>query len=375
MLKKVMLPAIAGLILVPAIASSATVKELEERILKLEDEAMVSTEGVYDVNTRIDDQMVISGYTDVEFTSDSRSNKTDGFRLHHMSLFFEKSMGDKWRFFSEVEYEDAPKFEGEGKVSGADGGELLKASKGKIFLEAVNMTYLWRQELNLRFGRMFTPAGIWSVDHYPTFVPTQERPQHIRKIFPQNVDGAQAFGTVQMGTGFVNYDAYVGNGRSANAGHNDDNSTKATGAKLSFIFPVLNHFELGTSYYADEQDSGKSGEELTATGFHGKVKADQTTLQFEMANGEWETVEAEGAYVQLMHDWNKYTFGVRADSYDKDSGDSATKSEVSMNSVFANYHYNKAVTLKLEFHAIDNEDPATKDYEKTTISVVGYLGN
>lgn len=370
MYKKLIMPAFVGLALMPAIASSATVKELEERILKLEEEALVSTEGIYDVNTRVDDQMRISGYTDVEFTSTTQPGKTDGFRLHHMSLFFEKDMGPKWRFFSEIEYEDAPKIEGEGDTA-AD----IKHARGKIFLEAVNLTYLARQELNLRVGRMFTPAGIWSVDHYPAFVPTQERPQHIRKIFPQNVDGAQAFGTVGMGNASLEYDVYVGNGRSENAGHNDDNSTKAKGARASLILPVLNHFELGASYYTDPQDSEVSGEELTATGFHGKIKAGQTTLQFEVANGEWDTVEGEGAYVQLMHDWNDYTFGVRADSYDKDSGDSSTLTEKTMNSVFANYHFNNKVTLKVEFHAVDNEDPATKDYETTTVSVVGYLGD
>lgn len=366
MLKKFMIPAIAGLVLVPAIASSATTKELEDRIVALEDEALVATEGIYDINSRTENWMTISGYTDVEFTSNTLAGKTDGFRLHHMSLFFEKNMGDKWRFFSEVEYEDAPKFEGEGK------SKPIKAAEGKIFLEAVNMTYLWSQELNLRFGRMFTPAGIWSVDHYPTFVPTQQRPQHIRAIFPQNVDGAQAFGTVQMGTSFLNYDAYVGNGRSANAGHNDDNSTKAVGGKLSFLFPVLNHFEVGASYYSDAQDSKVSGEELTATGFHGKFKMAQTTLQFESAKGEWDTVESEGAYVQLMHDWNKYTFGVRTDSLDKNTVD-ATDSEVVYDSVFANYHYSKDVTLKLEFHAVD--DDVKGEYEITTVSIVGYLGN
>ncbi|MDT8383772.1 MAG: porin [Gammaproteobacteria bacterium] len=368
MFKKIMMPALAGLVLVPTLASSATVAELEERLLKLEDQSMVSAEGIYDINTRVENQMVISGYTDVEFISDSRAGTPDGFRLHHMSLFFEKNMGDKWRFFSEVEYEDAPKFEG-------TTNNVIKDADGKIFLEAVNMTYLWRQEANLRFGRMFTPAGIWSVDHYPTFVPTQERPQHIRAIFPQNVDGAQVFGTLGMGSSFLNYDAYVGNGRSDNAGKSDDNSTKAIGAKLSFLFPLLNHFELGSSYYTDAQDSKEGGEELTATGFHGKMKAGQATLQFEVANGEWETTEREGAYVQLMYDWDKYTFGVRADTYDEDSGNSASKSEITMNSVFANYHVNKDVTLKIEFHAVDNEDPVDEDYEKTIISVVGYLGN
>jgi hypothetical protein len=369
MYKKIIMPAMAGLALLPVVASGATVKELEDRILKLEEEAMVSTEGIYDINTRVDNQMSISGYTDVEFTSTSQPGKTDGFRLHHMSLFFEKNLGQKWRFFSEVEYEDAPKFEGAGDDT------TLDSARGKIFLEAVNITYLMHQELNLRFGRMFTPAGIWSIDHYPTFVPTQERPQHIRAIFPQNVDGAQAFGTVGMGDATLNYDLYLGNGVSGNAGHGDDNSSKARGAKASFIFPVLNHLELGASYYSDPQDSSHGGEELTATGIHGKVRAGQTTLQFEMAQGEWDTLEREGAYVQLLHDWNDYTFGVRTDSYDPDSGDSATRSETTINSVFANYHFNKDVTFKVEFHAVDNEDPATKDYEMTTVSIVGYIGD
>ncbi|MBL1277313.1 MAG: hypothetical protein COB30_014620 [Ectothiorhodospiraceae bacterium] len=369
MLKISMLVVGVGLALIPVISNSTSLIEMEEKLLEMEEELFISTEGLYDINTRVDSQMTISGYTDVEFISTSQPGKPDGFRLHHMSLFFEKNMNDKWRFFSEVEYEDAPKFEGTGK------NDPLKASEGKIFLEAVNMTYFWKQEVNFRFGRMFTPAGIWSVDHYPTFVPTQNRPQHIRKIFPQNVDGTQVFGTVVVGSGFLSYDLYVGNGRSANSGKTDDNSSKSKGAKMSFIFPVLNHFELGTSYYVDPQDSIKSGEELIATGFHGKIRAGQTTLQFEVANAEWDTTEAEGSYAQLLHDWNKYTLGVRTDSYDNDSANTATQSEISVNSIFANYHFNENVTIKIEHHVIDNENSAIKDYEKTIVSIVGYLGN
>ena len=63
MLKKIMLPAFAGLILGPAIASGASVKELEERIVALEDEALVATEGIYDINSRTEDWMTMSGYT------------------------------------------------------------------------------------------------------------------------------------------------------------------------------------------------------------------------------------------------------------------------------------------------------------------------
>ena len=107
-----------------------------------------------------------------------------------MSLFFTKDFGNGWSFFSEVEYEDGPKFEGDGTT--------LSSQDGKIFLESVNMTYLHKPDLSARVGRFFTPAGIWSVDHYPPFVGTQLRPQHIRKIFPQVIDGAGVFGSLTL---------------------------------------------------------------------------------------------------------------------------------------------------------------------------------
>ncbi|MEE8379601.1 MAG: hypothetical protein V3R49_04445 [Gammaproteobacteria bacterium] len=378
MFKKLIVPALVGLALAPAIASSATLKELEDRINQLEEEALIATEGVYELSTNDENRMKISGYVDTEYHMHTNS-KVDRFRLHHMSLFFEKNLGNKWRFFSEIEYEDGPKLEGDGTV--------MTDTQGKIFLESVHMTYAWQQEANIRFGRMFTPAGIWNVDHYPAFVPTQERPQHIRKMFPQVVDGLQAFGTVSPGKAtFVNYDLYTGNGK-GNTGKGDKNQDKALGARLSVVFPMLDHFELGTSYYSDGKDSSKNDEEFAARGLHAKVKAGPVTLQYEQATGAWDADERVGHYTQLTYDWDKFTFGVRNDYYDKDAADTIDtdsgipgiqaldKSGITYNSLFVNYHVNKAVTLKAEYHAIDYEDNATKDFGKTIFSVVGYLGN
>lgn len=375
MLKKLIVPAFVGFVLAPAIASSATLKELEERITQLEEEALIASEGVYELSTNDESRMKLSGYTDVEYHTSTQQGSVDHFRLHHMSLFFEKSLGDKWHFFSEIEYEDAPKFEGAGdpQTSGA-GGEIIEDAEGKIFVEAVNLTYRWNQTANFRIGRMFTPGGIWNVDHYPAFVPTQERPLHIRKMFPQVMDGVQVFGTFAMGNAFANYDLYYVNGN-GNIGKNDKNQTKATGARLSFVLPALDHLELGASVYTDSEDTSNNDEGYSATGVHGKATVDSITLQFEQAASGWDVDEREGYYVQLLYDWDKYTFGVRNDFYDEDADDSATDSGVVQNSVFVNYHVNKNVTLKAEYHALDNEDDATEDYNKAVFSVVGYLGN
>ncbi len=287
-----------------------------------------------------------------------------------------KNLGSNWHFFSEIEYEDAPKFEGEGEPQTLPGveGEIIDDAQGKIFVEAVNMTYRRNQKLNIRFGRMFTPGGIWNVDHYPVFVPTQERPQHIRKMFPQIFDGAQVFGTASMGSSFVNYDLYIANG-TGNTGKHDHNDAKAMGARLSFIFPALTHFELGASVYNDAEDSAKNDEGYSATGFHGKIKYGPATLQFEQASSVWDVDEREGYYAQLLYNWEKFTFGVRNDYYDGDSDDSATESGNTQNSLFVNYHINKNVTLKAEHHLVDPEDDTLDNYSKSVFSVVGYLGN
>ena len=91
MFKKQIVPVFVGLAMVSAIASNAAAGELEDRIIALEEEAMIATEGLYDINARDESRMKISGYTDVEYHTSSKANSVDGFRLHHMSLFFEMS--------------------------------------------------------------------------------------------------------------------------------------------------------------------------------------------------------------------------------------------------------------------------------------------
>ena len=344
----------------------------------IENDVLINTEQSYEYDKRFDNMMNISGYTDVEFIATDQAGKTNGFRLHHMSLFFTKDFGNKWTFFSEIEYEDAPKFEAE-EGEDVDGAAVFKAHRGKIFLEAVNMTYLHKPEMSVRVGRFFTPAGIWSVDHYPPFVGTQERPQHIRKIFPQLVDGGGMFGSIAMeGNKYLNYDLYLGNGEST-YGKKDNNNHKAVGGKASFLFPIWNHFELGASYYVDKDGSGK---EKTATGLHAKFRFNNITVQSEYASDEILNAdgslnkENEGFYIQMSMDIKDYTFGTRYDMLDT-SAHTPTGTANVMTSVFANYHASADTVIKVELHNIDKEDVSTtsSDYAKLIFSLVTYLGN
>jgi len=350
-------------------------EELRDQLNTLKDEIVILQDQLEETNVANANRMNISGYADIEYHSSTANDSEPGFRLHHMSLFFEKRVTDEWKFFSEIEYEDAPFMEYEYVDSGSD--SACEGCYGKIFLEAANFTYAWHPTANLRAGRFFTPAGIWSVDHYPSFVPTQLRPEHIRRIFPQVVDGVSAFGTLPMGSSFINYDLYIGNGE-GNSGSADSNSEKATGIKLSLILPFFRYLEVGSSAYNDTStDTLDANTKKTAFGAHMKLKFSSFTLQTEYAKADIEpdsggSYSTSGYYAQLLYDVNKWTFGVRHDVYDEND---TLDQQITLNSGFINYHVNEAIIVKLEHHNVTDEDVTKEDYSHTIASVVLYLGN
>ncbi|KAF0193050.1 MAG: Uncharacterized protein FD165_153 [Gammaproteobacteria bacterium] len=345
---------------------------LEQRVRKLETELQLSREEIQ--QSRQQQDVDVSGYVDFEYSGYSETpGKESAFRLHHLSLFFTKQLAEKWRFFSEIEYEDGSNFEG------PETAGVLKSDDGKIFVEAVNTDFLYDSRANLRVGRFFTPAGIWSIDHYPPFVPTQVRPQHIRKIFPQLVDGLMVYGTLPAGDSFVNYDAYIGNGE-GNSGAGDSNSEKALGAKISVVFPALD-LEVGGTIYRDEKDTGNANADKTAAGVHAKLSAGGFTGQFEYAAADLTPAgggsddEVEGWYLQILYDLSNWTFGLRHDVYDSDKDNPVTLTEDTVNSVFVNYHVSPTMVIKLEHHVTDDASDPVNDPTQTMASMAIFLGD
>jgi hypothetical protein len=376
-LKKTIMPVtLAVLWYLPAQSWAADNEQLQEQLNNLKDEMIILQDQLEETNVSNANRMNISGYTDLEYHDSSNPSEDRGFRLHHMSLFFEKRITDQWKFFSEIEYEDGPYLEYDpGNISTEvdHPDTLCEDCYGKIYLEAVNFTYAWDPKAQFRGGRFFTPAGIWSIDHYPAFVPTQLRPQHIRNIFPQVVDGVTMLGTLPLGNMFINYDLYLGNG-AGNPGSRDLNKDKAVGGKVSFLFPALKYLEIGASMYTDTENDDREKE---AIGAHLKMKFWNFTLQGEYATATYTPVNAAsydriGYYAQLLFDISKWTLGGRYDFYDPQEN---TQSESIYNSVFVNYHVNEAIVLKLEHHQVEKENPAVEDYDHTIGSVVIYLGN
>ena len=345
-----------------------------EKVTELSEQAEMAVYSYEDLSTEINKSIKIAGYADIEYKGSNEPGINEEFRMHHLSLFFTKQFDDKIKFFSEIEYEDAPKFEAENNGSGD-----FKESTGKIYVEAMNFDWNYSQYINMRVGRFFTPAGIWSEDHYPSFVTTQERPLHIRKIFPQLVDGASIFGNVEfMPNHFFNYTTFMGNGESNVSGKKDLNSSKSVGFKGDYHAPWLDEFTLGFTLYSDNNDSSNNNAEKYAYGYHLKLRYNNVTLQSEYAEADLafdnavNDYKSRGYYAQLLYNVDQWGLGLRYDTFDENS---INIEKIKRNSFFVNYHLNEHFTLKGEYHNDKHDDPLIDEYGYYIFSVTGYLGN
>lgn len=340
----------------------ASQQQFQEEMRTNLNNGALAQELALDLEQQIRNAMHISGYADVEML---RTEKNSYLRLHHFSLFFRKKISEKWQLSSEIEYEDAPIFEANNDSQEVlDGGNnpveitTLEAASGKILLETMSIDYRWRPTVNLRLGRFFTPAGIWSLDHYPPFVTTQERPLHIRKIFPQLVDGLGVYGTRKFSSAFINYDVYTGNGEGNQGGAGDNDHHKALGFKAELELDWLDLFRVGFSGYVDTVDANPDrfpGKK--ALGIHLKSEWQWLNIQAEFARAYYSTGIVPGYrtdafygfYVQAALKFGKTIIGIRPDKFtDYKVGDNNLSK--TRRTLFANYRLEPDILLKLEYH-------------------------
>jgi len=333
----------------------------------------LAQDSALELEKQIHSKLQASGYADVEYRDASSAGSHPGFRIHHFSLILTKQIDEHWRSFAEIEYEDAPRMEFK------YGSPTCEAEcSGQIFLEAMNIDYSPSDALGVRFGRFFTPAGIWSIEHYPPFVVTQERPLHIDHIFPQLIDGVLLHGSVPINTVFLNYDVYAGNGEGSSA-NSDNNDKKSLGLRAAVTLPWLAQFELGLSVNADTLGGAQQPETSKfVTGFHVKVRRGQAAFQTEMASASYKPKGSikytkDGYYAQLGYDISAAaTLGYRYDIFNDYDAASALKVGDKRNTFFANYRVHKNVVMKLEHHLTTRD--VTDDDRLIVASVVVYLG-
>lgn len=345
------------------LTGSVTAGELD----RLRERIEINEARLEDIEDGDSNFMDISGYVDTEYIFTDRAADTSHFRLHHLSLQFSKDLSEKWSFFSEIEFEDGAFFEAKN-----DGTTDLDKAEGAILIETMYVDMELNEYLNLRIGRYLDPAGIWNVDHYVPFVTTQDRPKHIRKIFPKYLDGLQAFGSRPVGANHLSeYKLYVGNG-SGESGKLDTNENKTVGASVNLKFLSLYDLDIGLSYLTGKDSSNV---DIDAIGFDAKFRIKDFSFQTEYGHADRTAdstnveTERSGWYAQGVYDIKQVSLVYRYDTYkDTEPGEPDTDT----NTVAFNYHFTPKIVGKVENHFIAPDN--TGKYYKGIVSIAVFLG-
>jgi hypothetical protein len=313
--------------------------------------------------------MDISGYFAMMYISTDKQNMIDRFRLHHVNLLFDKEVAEGWDFHLEIEFEDGTRLEGDG-ANGLESGK----DQGAVIIETLYVDAKVNDYLTLRIGRYLDPAGIWNVDHYAPFVPTMIRPQIIsNKVFPDTLDGVQAFGNRPIGGEYVGeYHLYVANGF-GESGKTDSNEEKAVGGSFNLKFLSFYGLDIGVSVFSGRDSDQK---ERDAQGFDVKFRVKNLKFQAEYATadlkpGSGAKTEKSGWYGQFEYDIDKVSLIYRYDTYEDTS--KSTDKEMVVNTVGVNYHFTTNIVAKLENHWHKPEN--TEKYTMTVATLAIFLGN
>lgn len=305
----------------------------------------------------------VSGYADAEFYLTDKDGDSSRFRVRHLSLFFIKDIQKDWKLFSEIEYEDAP------FIESAHTADTAATVQGKLLVEQMYIEYHPDLAWDIRVGRFLTPAGIWNIYHYPPYVPTQERPFMVRRIFPQVSDGVQARYSFSSGGYIMDTHLYAANG-AGNPGRLDRNENKAVGARFNIDRGPLS---AGVSAYAERDNAGTK---RRAVGAH--FLADYSPFRFQ-AEYQYRDNDPQAAassidrgfYGQAMYDIGDWTIAARYDWYDPDSG--AKDADMFRYTGALNYHFAENVVGKAEYNR--NELDSGEDYNEVILSIVVAIGD
>lgn len=336
-------------------------EEMKKRVASVETDGEETRYSLGKLTSLVD----VSGYADAEYYLTDQDGENNKFRIRHLSLFFTKDIQKEWKLFTEIEFEDAP------FIESAHTSDTVGTAQGKLFVEQMYIEYhtvTW----DMRFGRFLTPAGIWNIYQYTPFVPTQERPIMVRKIFPQVADGIQLRNFFTVYDSAVDTHIYVANG-AGNPGRLDRNENKAVGARVNA--DLVNGLSAGLSFYREKDNA-----DVTRHSYGAHLLLNRAPFKFQteyaIRHNEPETSENfydRGWYGQLTYDIGQWTLAGRYDWYDRDS-----KSPINDQFRYTgavNYHFAHNVIGKAEYNRNEFDDPSIDDYSEFILSIVVAIGD
>ncbi|MEO8362461.1 MAG: hypothetical protein ABI672_20715 [Vicinamibacteria bacterium] len=243
------------------------------------------------------DRIVINGYTNFEFSKqiskEGLGDKNASFDADQFDLVFNVTVSERVRVATDLSWEH---------------GTATEDGRGNQAMEYGFVEYAVSDKLKLRFGKMFTPFGVFNEIHTakPAFLSVKEAASLNKNsrivgggflFYPRWGAGVGAHGDMVVGGKDVTYDVLVANGdqTTVNPFEEDENSSKSVTARVRV--DATEKLRVGYSFYRDHVSS-PTFTTLQSHGFEAELNLAKFRVLAELAMGSL-GLKAGGSQTQL----------------------------------------------------------------------------
>ena len=227
---------------------------VEEQVFNIEDRV-----GSRAVTSAFDaDKIDIGGFLHSTFTHvDANAGNATSFNRTIFELLLKADLGDDWSAFFAQAFlrQSGETFQRVGNDLNAEFPEFNAAGQRGVATDTpiAWANYKHTDQLNVRMGRILTPAGIINIEHFPASLLDPEQPQFLRPfggntLLPNFLTGVNLHGRTFMGNNTLQYDVYTGN-------FAGDNQKMVSGGRLAYTLSNLG-VTVGGNFIAGRRPNG-----------------------------------------------------------------------------------------------------------------------
>jgi hypothetical protein len=182
----------------------------------------------------------LGGYTTASYTN--LSSASSRVALDNLSLFVWWQGEGRWKFFTELDYENP----------WASNSEGQEGEDHYLALERLYLDYDINDLATIRAGKFLTPIGRWNLIHATPLVWTTSRPLTTTRTFPTNVTGLMLYGTLPAVANGLEYTLYASKGDEIRPNPVLDPFYEVFGAHVTVPFPIAGQVGLSLADFEQE---------------------------------------------------------------------------------------------------------------------------
>lgn len=236
-----------------------------------------------------DSGLTLGGYAEATY-QDAWGDEPWRASLQSLSGILWWDDGARWRFFMELELDDALVIQ-PGDTTTDDATPVL---------ERFHVDYAYADALKLRLGKFLTPVGRWNLIHAAPLTWTTSRPLITEATFPTNATGAMVYGVLPWSDEGIEYSVYASPGEELFPAKDVDTFREAFGLRVAAT--LLPHTQVGTSFASFEQESAPDRKTLYGLDFLWSWRRYELSGEIAYRTRDFgeDQVDERGHYVQLV---------------------------------------------------------------------------